>query len=170
MMRFIYRFEVKEKSPTGRESDLVLDRTHNFTCVSGVSRARGRRAAVQLAIFVAPILASFFVCTLARGQGFPPQATQNSVAVASSGKASSLRTRLRTPCADTEYIEAEIGSALINGDIEAFKGLIERNNVVWLDKGTAVSKILDNNLSKVRVQSGYYMGKACWLPSKGFFD
>lgn len=135
----------------------------NQTPLTEQYRRRVARKALAASIVLLMCLA---VCLLIGG---------SNEATAGDSNYGTARTRplhmiLRAPCADSEYVEAEIGSALINHDMEAFRGLLERNNVVWLDKETTVSKVLSNHLTKIHVESGYYMGKECWVPSKGFFE
>lgn len=73
---------------------------------------------------------------------------------------------LETPCADSQFTEIEIVLALHRSDNDAVRGLLARENVALLEPGTRMRGVdSDHRLTQVRIQSGYYIDKYCWVPS-----
>jgi uncharacterized protein YhjY with autotransporter beta-barrel domain len=72
---------------------------------------------------------------------------------------------MKPPCADKQITEAEIIQALQRSDEQALEGLTIREHVAMLDVGTRVDRVYTNGmLVKVQVESGYNMGRYCWVP------
>lgn len=72
--------------------------------------------------------------------------------------------RVKTPCAAKELAEAEILSAASHRDEAALEGLFDRGAAVMLEPGTQVDRIFeDDTLTAVRVNSGYYIDRTCWV-------
>lgn len=73
---------------------------------------------------------------------------------------------MKTPCAPDEITELHVIQAVQRSDEAALDGLVAREGVMMLEEGTDVNRILSrDSFDDVGVNSGYYVGKTCWLPS-----
>jgi len=68
-------------------------------------------------------------------------------------------------CASSVDDEAQLAIASSKNDQDAMAGLLLRKDIFVLKQGTRLRQILtDAPFADVYVESGFYMGKTCWLP------